>query len=313
MRRSVSFFFLVSFLGVLLAPAASGSAQALVPSDGFAPGWKRADKVRTFIEKDLFNHIDGGAELYLEFGFRRVSVQSYTDGEAELEFELYEMTEPDAALGIYLMNAGRETPWAEIPARNSSEEAQVVAVKGSFYVKINNFTAGAALRPAMIALAQAALERLPDSPAGSPLALLPEEGLLPGSARLIRGPVGLQPFYTFGEGDILGLGGKTFAAVGQYREADGSTFNRLVVAYAAEAEAAAIVKNLREKHDPYLTPLAGNDPDGLLFSDFQKKYVRVGRHQARLEIVFNAASPDRERRDVSLPASGSKARRPRPG
>lgn len=289
MRRFSRFAFVVLPV-IWLSAAGPGFSQGLLPPGDFAPGWKAIGKSRTFIEKDLFNHIDGGAELYLEFGFRRVYVQSYMKGESELEFELYEMTEPNAALGIYLMNAGRETPWPEIPARNSSEDAQVVAVKGSFYLKINNFTPGSELRAAMTALAKAALSRLPAGPTGSPLALLPAEGLVPGSGRLIRGPVGLQPFFTFGEGDILGFGGKTFAALGQYKGADGAVYNRLVAVYASETETASVLKNLRENHDPYLEPLAGNNPDVLTFSDFQKKYIRVRKNGARIEIVFNAAS-----------------------
>jgi len=278
-----------------LIPAAASFAQDALPSDGFAPGWKAAGKSRTFIEKDLFNHIDGGAELYLEFGFRKLLVQTYASGTAELDLELYEMTEPDAALGIYLMNAGRETPWPEIPARNSSEDAQVVAIKGPYYLKINSFVPGATLRPAMISLAKAALDRLPEAPAGAPLALLPANSLVPGSGRLIRGPVGLQPFYTFGEGDILGLGGKTFAALGQYKTADGKTYNRLVIMYASADAAAAVIENLRVNHDPYMTIPVGNSPDSFTFSDFQKKYGQVMRRGARLEIVFNATALDGER------------------
>lgn len=140
--------------------AAGGFAQELLPPDGFAPAWKAAGRPRTFIEKDLFNHIDGGAELFLEFGFRKLTVQTYASGETEIDYELYEMSEAASALGIYLMNAGRETPWTEIPARNSSEEAQIVAIKGPFYLKVNNFAASAALRPAMIALIRSALDRL---------------------------------------------------------------------------------------------------------------------------------------------------------
>ena len=291
MRRSLRFVpFVLPVFWLLVA--GRGFAQELLPPDGFAPGWKAADKPRTFIEKDLFNHIDGGAELYLEFGFRKLVVQTYAAGTAELDFELYEMTEPDAALGIYLMNAGRETPWPEIPARNSSEDAQVVAIKGPYYLKINSFAPGAALRPAMISMAKAALDRLPDAPAGAPLALLPAKGLVPGSGRLIRGPVGLQPFYTFGEGDILGLGGKTFAALGQYKTEDGRTSNSLVVMYASADAAAAVLENLRVNHDPYMTIPVGNNPDGFTFSDYQKKYGWVFRRGARLEIVFNATSLD---------------------
>ena len=95
--------------------AGVAAAQDILPAGGFVRGWEADGPPRVFIEKDLFNHIDGGAELFLEFGFAKLRVQPYSGEKAELVGELYEMTGPAAALGIYLMNAGRETPWPEIP------------------------------------------------------------------------------------------------------------------------------------------------------------------------------------------------------
>jgi hypothetical protein len=99
---------------------ANASAQSLLPGDGFSAGWKKTGLARTFISQDLFNHIDGGAELFLEFGFVRLLVQTYGGGSSELTAAVYEMESAAAALGIYLMKMGKETPFSEIAARNSS-------------------------------------------------------------------------------------------------------------------------------------------------------------------------------------------------
>ncbi|MHB8054060.1 MAG: DUF6599 family protein [Candidatus Aminicenantales bacterium] len=278
----------------------TGAIQAAAPAfpddppDDFAPGWKAAGPPRTFIEQDLFNHIDGGAELFLEFGFLRLAVQTYAKGEEELVCEVYEMTHAAGALGIYLMHAGRETPWTDIPARNSSEDAQIVAVKGNVLLKIDNFGPGKDLRPAMIALARAALAPIPDTDTGDPFSRLPSPGRVPGSERLIGGPVGLQPYYSFGEGDILGLAVTTPAVLAEYASGEGKTFSRLIVDYPSAETAAGVLKNLRVNHDPYITIFVGNDPDGFIFEDFQKKYGRVRRRASRLDIVFKATAPDWE-------------------
>lgn len=276
---------------LLLAFVSGASAQSSLPSDGFYPGWKASGPPRIFIEQDLFNHIDGGAELYLEFGFARLRVQSYVNEESELAAELYEMTSPLGALGIYLMNAGRETPWEDVPARNSSEDAQVVALKGRFLLKISNFGTNA-LRPAMAALARMALAAVSDEPFADPFAVLPASRRVAGSERLIAGPVGLQPFYTFGEGDILKLGDNPSAVLAEYESRDGSRFTRMIAAYSSPEAAAAVLADLRANHDPYMALIPGDDPDGFVFSDYQKKYGRIQRREARLEFVFKAASPD---------------------
>ena len=281
MCRFDPIFFLI---GIFFA-ASTVSGQGIIPGDGFSAGWKKAGPVRTFIKQDLFNHIDGGAELYLEFGFVKLAVQPYTNGKAELGLEAYEMESPAAALGIYLIQAGRESGWPEIKARNSSEDAQIAAVKGLFFVKINNFEGGGGVKPAMIALINTVLAGVAADPSADPFAVLPLEGRIPGTERLIRGPVGLQPYFTFGEGDILGLGGKIFAVLADYREGDGSFSTRLIIDYGTPAPASAVFENLRTNLDPYLT-IVETQPRSFVFRDYQRKFGRAALGERVLEIRF---------------------------
>ncbi|MCX6566495.1 MAG: hypothetical protein NTW38_08780 [Candidatus Aminicenantes bacterium] len=268
-------------------------AQNILPPGGFVQGWEPGGPPHVFVEKDLFNHIDGGAELFLEFGFSKLFVQSYVGEKAELVLELYEMTEPAAALGIYLMNAGRETPWPEIPARNSSEDAQIIAIKGRYFLKVDNFEAGSALRPEMIALARTVLAQILDLPIDNPFSALPNSGRVTGSERLIRGPVGLQPFYSLGEGDVLELNGKIFGVLADYQSGDGPPFSRLIVSYPSPDAAAGVLKNLRANLDRYIEVVADR-PDGFDFTDFQKKFGRVERRDSQIEFRFKLAILDRE-------------------
>jgi hypothetical protein len=283
-----------------LAVAWPAWAQEILPPDGFAPGWKKAEALRTFTGQDLFNHIDGGADLFLEFGFARLFVQAYSNGTSELTAAVYVMESATAALGVYLMKMGRETPFPEIPARNSSEESQLTIVKGRHFIQIDNFDATPAPRVASTALAGAVLARLADERPESVLDRLALENRIPGSERLIRGPVALQPYYTFGEGDILGLNGLIFGALADYRASDGSIFSRIFIPYPTSAAAKAVLENLRANLDPYLKIVADR-PAGFDFSDFQKKYGRIELRSEVLEIRFKLA-------DLKVPSSSSRGR-----
>ncbi len=278
-------------LAVLAVGAAEAQAvaQTVLPGDGFPAGWKTSGKPRTFISQDLFNHIDGGAELFLEFGFARLQVQAYGDGTSELAAAVYEMESATSALGVYLMKMGRETPFAEVAARNSSETAQLNIVKGRYFVQIDNFDEKPAPRAAAVALANAVLALLPDEKPAPVLDRLPAEERVPGSERLIRGPYGLQPYFTFGEGDILRLGGKIFAALAEYTAADGSRFTRLLVPYPDAAAASAALENLAANLDPYLKRLE-TKPGRLAFVDFEKKYGAAELRENVLDIRFKLTS-----------------------
>jgi CO/xanthine dehydrogenase Mo-binding subunit len=198
------------------------------------------------------------------------------------------MESPAAALGIYLFQAGRESGWPGIAARNSSEEAQIAALKGRFFVRVNNFEGGAGSKPAMIALATAFLAGVAADPLADPFIALPAPGRVPGSERLIRGPVGLQPYYTFGEGDILGLGGKIFAVLADYRDDAGLTSTRLLIDYKDPEAASTVFECLRSNLDPYLK-IIETRPLSFIFQDHLQKYGSAALADGRIEIRIKSS------------------------
>ncbi len=285
--RSLGRKFVLLVLAVLGFALTVRATELVLPGDGFLSGWRKSGKQRTFIKADLFNHIDGGAELFLEFGFGRVTVQRYAKGKAEIVLEAYEMDGPDAALGLYLMKCGTETPQPGVPARNSSEAAQFTILKGNYFVLIDNPEEDKGLVPAMTALAAAFLAQVPSRPPNPRLwEPLPKEKRIAGSERLIRGPIGLQPFYTFGDGDILGLGGRIFGVLANYDEGGGQASTRLAIVYPAAAEARNIFLGLRANLDPYLKVLDGRET-AFSFVDFRERYGLVRLMGAKIEIAVH--------------------------
>ncbi|MFT3831251.1 MAG: hypothetical protein QM691_16255 [Opitutaceae bacterium] len=74
-----------------------------------AAGWSATDPARTATHDTLFDLIDGGAELYQEYGFvRAVSWQFENAARSTIQIELYEMTDAPAAYGVWsLMQTGK--------------------------------------------------------------------------------------------------------------------------------------------------------------------------------------------------------------
>lgn len=264
------------------------SAQQLMPAEDFAPGWRKAEAGRSFTGQDLFNHINGGADLFLEFGFNRLLVQRYTDGSAELVLSAYEMENATAALGVYLMKMGRESPFPEIDSRNSSDDAQATILEGRWFLQVDNFGQPAAPRSVVAALANDLIGRIPDESPQPLLDLLPPADRKAGSERLIRGPVALQPFFTFGEGDVLMLEGETFGVLADYEKPDGTRWTHLIIVYPSPEAATGALDNLRARLDPYLSVTETREY-GFDFLDYQSRGGSVDRSGARLEIRFKVA------------------------
>ncbi|MBN1407556.1 MAG: hypothetical protein JW956_07200 [Calditrichaceae bacterium] len=249
-------------------------ASVTLPENNFLQGWFKSDYQLTFYKNDLYGHINGGAELFLEFGFDSLLVQDYSNGEARLSLEVYCMECPEAALGIYLMKCGRETPSPAIEARNSSNKYQSLIVKNNFYIQLNNFKGNAIAESAMPGMLNHLLSTIPESDPIELLNILPVENKIPGSEKIIRGQYALQPIYTFGEGDILQLNGKIFGVAADYRTDANEEYTQIVIPYPDNKKAQTVFKNLIENLDPYLK-IIGKNNEKFIFEDYQKKYGQV--------------------------------------
>lgn len=283
------FRILFVFLPVVPALTAAEQADPAIPDDGFVPGWERVGVTQTFTKNDLYGHIDGGAELFLEFGFEKLLVQKYKNGDDEIDLEMYLMTEPDAALGIYLMKCGKESPSSMLPCRNSINQYQFTLVCDNAFIQVNNFSGSEKLRPVMYALAESAgLAAKTFGPAEeeSLFDYLPEKDLYRDSKLLIRGPFALQPIYTFGEGDILQLKGKVFGVVGDYAAEDQTTYTMIIIPYPDAETAAGAFQNLNDNLDSYLEVVEQSERV-LVFKDYLDKFGQAVLDGNILRIKIN--------------------------
>lgn len=259
-------------------PAGDGS---LMPAESAVAGWKKAENPRVFTKADLYGHINGGAELFLEFGFEQLTLQKYRNGANEVAVEIYRMADPVASTGIYLMKSGKETRDPSFKARHTLNRHQLMFVRDRYWVTVNNLSGKDGMAPALLRFGGLVADAMPaDRPPGT--AGLPSVGQVPATFRLVRGPFGLQSIYTLGEGDILQLGGKIVGAAADYKDAAGS-YTLLVVSYPAAATAKAAFASVQKNLDRYLKPVT-TGPSRLVFRDYENKFGVVSVTGTKLEV-----------------------------
>lgn len=276
-------------VGALLVAAvavASGNAD-LLPASGSLPGWTRDGQTRVFTGPDLYNHIDGGAELFLEFGFAAATVQRYTRRDEEVVLECYRMDDPDGALGVYLGKCGSETPATGLADRHTAGRYQLLMVRDRYLVIVGNRTGSPSAAGALVDFARAIASRLPAPHPTSAFDALPAAGLVAGSQRIVRGPVALSALVTLGDGDILRLGGKLSAVAGAYEGPAGRT--ELIIAdYPDAAAAGAAFAHVSGHLDRELTPVARTE-GRLVFRDPDGRFGVIEHSEARLTITLHLA------------------------
>lgn len=281
------FWVLTAALLFGVAAWAAGDAS-LLPADEFAPGWAKEGRPKIYEGEALYDHIDGGGEAFLELGFEACTLQRYRRGAETLVVEIYRMTDPAAALGIYLASCGRETPDPGLNERHTVGHNQLLLAKGRFYLVITSPDASPGMPKVLSASGGSVAKSLPAADPPACLALLPKEGLEPGSLRIVRGAIGLQSLVTLGEGDFLLLERKATAVAGDYREG-GGLVTLIVADYPSGQAAKEALRHLTRKLDSTLSPVSASDA-GLLFKDRKGLYGKASVEGTRMTLRLGLAT-----------------------
>lgn len=132
MRRPI----MLTLLCTALACAGPALAQEMVRlTDADAPGWI-SEAPTEYTARELYGYIDGGAEFYLEYGFDRVVVQSLHRGGDELVVEIWRMTSPDGAFGVFSTSGGDCRRIDTLPIRHCFTPVRLLLQKGAYAMTV---------------------------------------------------------------------------------------------------------------------------------------------------------------------------------
>jgi len=193
--------FCLSIAPVSSFPAAPQKSPALPGRPNFPPdfmgvagitGWVLSGPPRVFSKESLYGYIDGGAEAFLQYGFRNLWVYRFVPDKPvaagkEITLELYQMASPAAAFGIFsTRREGGEPVSPAIRTANWIGREQTNLVKGDLYA---NILAAGCEQGDVEAFAMSLDRHLPAGETLLPRAFfcMPEFNLIRGSERYICG------------------------------------------------------------------------------------------------------------------------------
>lgn len=115
---------------------AQDSIIDLLPDPMALPGIQLAGEQEIYYGEDLFDLMNGGAEIYLEYGFVKVVAQNYSElkGNTSLRVEIYEMNDPEAAYGIFALTAMGKNIQDKITYYIVSDLDYGMMVKGNYFI-----------------------------------------------------------------------------------------------------------------------------------------------------------------------------------
>lgn len=218
MRRVI--FFIVVIFGMILGTAGFSLAPndaavktdmaSFLPQTGELKGWEPVGTPQHMIGEDLFLLINGGAEIYHEYGFKQVIVQGFKNKNGKsFNLEIYEMQNPAAAYGIYTFKTGDEGKPLDVGNEGLLEDYYLNFWKGNVLVTIIGFDSENETMDGIKETAKVVAAKI--TARGQKPALihmLPEtykNRLKPNGVTYLKGNLALFNQYEFDTGNIFGL------------------------------------------------------------------------------------------------------------
>ena len=200
--------------------------QDLVPRG--VRGWRGTDD-HTYDRKTIYDYLDGGAEVYLQYDFRGLFARRFTrEKQPAITIDLFDMGSGPEAYGIFSV----EREGNNIGIGQGSEYAAGLLRfwKGRYFVAITAERETPEVKRAVLELGKgiaAAIKTTGTEPAL--ISLVPSKGLVPNSIRYFHQHSVLSYLYFVARQNILRLDGRTQVVLAIYRLVKGNSYLLLIV------------------------------------------------------------------------------------
>lgn len=211
----------------------------LLPSPEDLPGWKIQQGPDVYVDEDLFDLIDGGADIYFEYGFKKaISIDYFDQHQNITQAEIYEMQDASAAYGIFSLTqqvSNWNSDYGQLAVTNSD---YIAFWKGKYYVNISWVSRNDASSNPMEQLAEKISSAIADEGAYPDL-ILNFNALDPGKKTIfLNGNLGLSNFYYFDYKDIFQISDAIACTVDDH--------HRIVFRYTDDAEALKVFASVKQ-------------------------------------------------------------------
>ncbi|MFC1719246.1 DUF6599 family protein [Candidatus Poribacteria bacterium] len=195
------------------------------------PGWTLASPARTYDEKSIFDYINGAAELYFAYDFRAVAAAEYQDGETSVIIDVYDMTTPAGAFGIYSLNRYPEANYVDIGNEGILTDTNLDFWKGQYFCKVYSFDMSEKYQRDVVNFGGRLASNIEEAGAEpSVIGILPKDGLMPKTVKSFSRKLGLDNIHYVSKENILNLSSETEGVVAEY-QIDSAGFQFFVIEY----------------------------------------------------------------------------------
>lgn len=141
----------------------------------------------------LWGYMNGGADIYLEYGFMTLRVEEFSSENENLKLELFKMEEPISAFGIYSIKTFKCNQSNVLTTPDCLNRYQYQIVYGDYYVQVINDSGSENAKKKMVELANTILKCLEAKEIALPVKYLTDSlGFSINEIKMAEGRLGIQ-------------------------------------------------------------------------------------------------------------------------
>ena len=178
-----------------------------LPLPGEVQGWEGEGAPQVYRGEGLYEYINGGAEIYHEYGFRQVVVQDFMSKEGKsVSIEIFEMEDSRSAFGIFTFKTNPEDREISLGSDALLSDYYLNFWKARYLVTLTGFDEDEETIKGLRNIARSIDSKIKTDGNRPPLVSdLPEEGLEKASLKYFEGNLGLYNSYPFFTEDVFRL------------------------------------------------------------------------------------------------------------
>jgi hypothetical protein len=215
-------------------------------------GWKVTQKDALYSKDTLYDYIDGGAELYLSYGFKRVINRTYVKPQQpDMVVDIFDMDTSQNAYGVF--SHSMETVETTFGQGSQYSEGLLLFWKGHYYISIMAHPETAESKKALFDLGKKIDRAIgEEGPLPAILNLLPQRALIRESIRSFHHHAWLNSHYFVADQNILHIDDTTDALLAKYGEAKNRSL-LLLIQYKDVKAAQSAYTNFVKQYLPELS------------------------------------------------------------
>jgi hypothetical protein len=142
----------------VISVSLSYSQESLFPQ---IPGWKITQDDPVYNANNLWDIIDGAADLYLEYAFIDLHIARYISADSiEVKVELYKHASDVDAFGMYSQERDTVYNFIQLGVQGYLQQGVLNFLTGSYYIKMSTYQTGSKAQGAMLTIGRMLVEHL---------------------------------------------------------------------------------------------------------------------------------------------------------